>query len=328
MKKLIVIAMISVFLIFSSSIIHAQGFPPLWQFPNFYNQYNQPWGFQSFMPNYFGQYNYIPQSWSSPQRFSSGSSSQLWLNSEPIYGQNGQYYIPGSSPSAGLFNKDPSYNWNSYINYATTSDVVPGIPSFSAITYNPAMGAYHAPGWVPVSSYLRPGTWVGVTDLNGRQWSLHLFADSPMLVQAGTGKAITQEGSSQIKIITIEDEGETFTFKPGEMFRIVLPMYDDIDGVDFPDVAGWEHEGMWSMDYTRQAVYQYGYEPMGIGINEDEDENPVQENTYRALKESQYSKKLVFQYHGSDNPNDTFTVTIKIKGSGNYEPVFNSGSQF
>jgi len=75
------------------------------------------------------------------------------------------------------------------------------------------MGAYYAPRWIPASSYLRPGSWVGVTDLSGRQWSLHLFADSPMLVQAGTGRAITQEGTFQIKIITIEDDGETFTFR-------------------------------------------------------------------------------------------------------------------
>ena len=86
------------------------------------------------------------------------------------------------------------------------------------------MGAYYAPGWVPVSSYLRPGAWVGVTDYTGREWSLHLFADAPMLVQAGTGKAVTQEGTSTIKIITMDDDGETFTFKPGEMFRVVLPM--------------------------------------------------------------------------------------------------------
>jgi len=67
---------------------------------------------------------------------------------------------------------------------------------------------------------------------------------------------------------------------------------------------------------------------MEIGISEDEEGNLVQENTYRALKESQYAKQLVFHYHGSDNPNDTFTVTIKIKGPGSYDPVFNSGQQF
>ncbi|MGA1839659.1 MAG: hypothetical protein ACMUIU_03455 [bacterium] len=350
MKKLAIAAIISVFLIFNSSIILAQGFPLPWQLPNFYGQYNQPWGFQqytpgysslfnpisqygqqwgfqSYVPGYSGSFNSVLQPWSQQQRFSSRSSSQLLLNSEPIYGQNGQFYIPGNSTS-GLFNRDPLYNWNSYRNYATSSDVVPGIPSFSAITYNPSMGAYYAPGWIPVSSYLRPGAWVGVTDLNGGEWSLHLFADSAMLVQAGTGKAITKEGTSQIKIITIEDDGETFTFKPGEMFRIVLPMYDNIEGVDFPQVAGWEHEGMWGTNYVRQAVYQYGYEPMEIGISKDEDGNLVQENTYRSLKESQYATQLVFHYHGSDNPNDTFTVTIKIKGTGNYEPVFNSGSQF
>ena len=156
MKKLAIVTMIIVFLIFNSSIILAQGFPNPWQLPNFYGQYNQPlgfqqytpgysllfnpisqygqqWGFQSYFPGYSGSVNSILQPWSQQQRFSSGSSSQLLLNSEPIYGQNGQFYIPGNSTS-GFVNRDPLYNWNTYMNYTTSSDVVPGIPSFSAIT--------------------------------------------------------------------------------------------------------------------------------------------------------------------------------------------------
>ena len=83
MKKLGIIAIIIVFSIFSSSIIHAQGNFPFWQYPNFYGQYGQQWGVQPYIPGNFGSYNSIPQPWSSQLRLSSESPSNLIFNSFP-----------------------------------------------------------------------------------------------------------------------------------------------------------------------------------------------------------------------------------------------------
>ncbi|MGA1797094.1 MAG: hypothetical protein ACMUIL_14680 [bacterium] len=131
---------------------------------------------------------------------------------------------------------------------------------------------------------------------------------------------ITAQGSSQVHTITMEDDGKTFTFKPGEMFRIVPPMYDDISKEDFPLVAGWDEEGREQWGPAR--IDFFGFEPKSTGLKADEDGNLVQENTYRALKARPDSRELVFNYHGLSGRNETFRVTIMIQGSGNYSPSY------
>ena len=183
------------------------------------------------------------------------------------------------------------------------------------------MGAYYAPqlsNWESGPKYFTPGSIFFTYDYTGRTWALNFFQDSPGLYSNGT--IITAQGSSQVETITIADDGKTFTFNPGEMFRIVLPMYDDISNEEFPLVAGWDEEGrgQWSPG----SIDFYGFEPKSMSLENDEDGNLVQENTYRALKERPNVKELVFNYHGPSGQNDTFRVTIRIQGSGSYAPSY------
>jgi hypothetical protein len=83
-------------------------------------------------------YNLPPCFKGFPQRFTSRSSSQLWLNSDTIYSplNNGQYYIPSNQTPDG-FNSPPM--WNPFYKRSSfNSDIPPGLPNLSSITYNPA----------------------------------------------------------------------------------------------------------------------------------------------------------------------------------------------
>ena len=120
MKKLIVITIVSVLLILTSSLIHAQGFPPLWQFPNFYGQYAQSWGFQPYTPRYFSSFNPIgqygqqyqpyynvPYGWNQSYN-SDGYSYFSHYEAEPYngyYGYGYYSYTPGSLQRAGNYQK-------------------------------------------------------------------------------------------------------------------------------------------------------------------------------------------------------------------------------
>ncbi len=126
MKKLIIIAMISLFLIFISSIIHAQGFPTLWRFPNFSYQYGQSLGFQTYTPGYFSSFNPIGQygqQWFPPtnNRYFRYANSGLYPPSMQIMGSfitnNGWY--PPTNNRFGTYNN----GWyvppnNGYATYA------------------------------------------------------------------------------------------------------------------------------------------------------------------------------------------------------------------
>ncbi len=106
-KLLLVIIVISIFLIINNSIIRAQGYLLPWQSPHSFGQYGQPWGFQPFMPGYFGSYNPISQPWSSPQRFSNESLPgfsipQSWSSRPRFSAEPSSYYIPYSQPRYGL----------------------------------------------------------------------------------------------------------------------------------------------------------------------------------------------------------------------------------
>jgi len=183
------------------------------------------------------------------------------------------------------------------------------------------MGAYYAPQlshWETGPQFFTPGSIFFTYDYTGRDWTLYFFQNSPALYSNGT--LLTAQGSSQVQTITIEDDGKTFTFKPGEMFRIVLPMYDDISKENFSLVAGWDEEGREQWDPA--SIDFFGFEPKSTGLKVDENKNFVQENTCRALKARQDSKELVFNYHGPSGRNDTFRVTIRIQGSGNYDPNY------
>ena len=329
MKRLAIISIISVFLILGSSVIHAQDYFPLWQIPNLYGQFGQygqywqPWSAQAFMVGYPGAFNLFSNDLSSPQRFSSGSSSEFRFNLQPVNSSlnNGQYYI-ASNQTAYAFNTTPT--WNPLYKRTTFGfdpDIPSGLPMLSQISYNSAMGAYYAPQlshWESGPKYFRPGGVFFTYDDSGRNWALHFFQSSPALYSNGT--MITSQGTSQVETITIEDDGETFTFEPGVMFRVVLPMYDEVSNEDFPLVAGWEGE---LAHWSPASIDFYGLEPITMGLEEDEDGNLIQENTYRALKETQNStKELVYYYHGPSGRDDTFSVTIKVRGSGSYAPSY------
>ena len=149
-----------------------------------------------------------------------------------------------------------------------------------------------------------------------------------MAVVYFNGTIKTSEGTSQAETITIEDDGDTFIFKPGKIFRIVLPMYDDISNEDFPYLAGWYEENGFGFEYgcnelTEENVHIYGFESKTIGLQKQDGEL-IQEHTYRGLWASQNAITLVFNYYrdGSDKIVDSFSVIIKIQGSGHYEPSY------
>jgi len=212
-----------------------------------------------------------------------------------------------------------SYNQPSY-DFAENG----GFPYLSSISFNPATQMYSVP-WLQYKTSFEPGSWIGTPDGSGNPWNVFLFQDMPVAYRNGTIQ--TGEGTSQAETITIEDDGGTFTFKPGEIFRIVLPMYDDIPDEDF-GTAAWYTEGFeswYGQEYEDHGIAPfnaniYGFEPKTIDLHK-EDGELIQENTYRGLWPSQNAKTLVFNYYRDDSNEivDTFSVTIQIQGSGHYE---------
>jgi len=134
MKKiLLILTIISTFLTFHNSIIHAQGYFSFWQYPNFYGQYGQQYGvqpfasgyFQSFNPigqygqQWFGSFNSIPQSYTSQLRLSSESSPSFMFNSSPAISSFES--IPNNfsyAPSINGFGYQSIGNWGSSFYYA------------------------------------------------------------------------------------------------------------------------------------------------------------------------------------------------------------------
>jgi len=296
------------------------------------NNFNFPYNYGDFFNNY-GNLFTNSNSWFS---FPSFDYQNNYRYGQSNFGGWSQSNIPSFSPLLATPNYFPSnqnqalYGLNFAPSTRTSSNNQPSFVdnflgySFSSISFDPGTQTYNVP-WIPYKTSFPAGAWIGTADT---PWDVFLYQDGPVAYYNGTIQ--TNEGTSQAATITIEDDGDTFTFKPGEIFRIVLPMYDNISNVDFPRLAGWYeegYEGCYGQDCEAQinaAVYNvniYGFEPNTISLIKDDGEL-IQENTYRGLWASQKAKNLVFNYYrdGSDEIVDTFSVTIKIQGSGHYTP--------
>ncbi|MGA1797093.1 MAG: hypothetical protein ACMUIL_14675 [bacterium] len=204
--------------------------------------------------------------------------------------------------------------------------------SFAGTTFSD----YYPPGIQPLSTinrsawtfgnFLQGQAWTFKDDANGRGWSTHFSSDNtPWLYSSGT--IITEEGASTVKTITIEDDGETFTFHSGgELFRIALPIYDkeQVHDNHYYDTAGWYFDDndfrKYSYDGGRTNIF--GFVPVESGMEEDEQGNLTHIEGYlfktiNPMGTGFIPKQLVFSYFGpsenSDKLNTTFRVTIIVE---------------
>ncbi|MGA1824158.1 MAG: hypothetical protein ACMUIP_05785 [bacterium] len=253
--------------------------------------------------------------WESWLQSNTPSINSSWL-------EGTSFYSPDNQPINWTGNTSPPVRNPFYTASFYNSNVMPGFPDLSRIQYNASLGTFYAPGlmhWdAAPKNFPHGATFWSTNDRTGESYELHFFREGPVIYTNGT--LITEDGASQIKTITIEDDGKTVSFSPGEMFRIVLPMYDEISMNDFPRIAGWEDEDR--EQWFAGATTFFGFEPETMGLEENESGDLIQVNTYRALHESGNEKTLVFNYHKNGQQKDTFEVTIQIRGAGMYAPRF------
>lgn len=290
MRKLVIIAMISVFLTFSNSIIHAQGFPSPRQFPNFSYQYGQPWGFQPYAPGYFSSINSI------------GQYGQPW---------GFQPYIPGNF---GSFNSIPQ-PWSSQVRLSSQSqpnfmfNSAPVIPYFGGAPNNFYAPPINNNGWyAPPNNGYSPFYAPPITN-NG--WNTYFTS----IVAAGRVGLIT---------ITEEDNGETITLEEGDRIEIVLPVLYDGEwdekgrrGDETP--PSWE-SGVIKENYTPVDMNADETKTIRTGQNSFVEINiywkltEIAVKTYEAVGEGEF--ELVLEYFSWSNPDeilDTFSILIKVE---------------
>jgi hypothetical protein len=307
-----------------------------YNFPYDYGSYSNSYTFNSWSSplstNYQDYSGYGQSNWGLWPQSNSLSFNSSW-STTPVYSLLGSssYYAPSPySPPASDENFSllrTSSNIQSSNIQSSFSDILSKLPDLSSIVFNPTTQTYNAPGWISYISTFQFDTVIGKT-VNGRSATLHLSPDlGPFLYSDGT--VATKDGTSQVKTITIEDDGKAFTFKPGELFMIALPIYDNDaypefppDQTNFPGNGGWSRSGSGSgfSNWNYQDRYIYGIEPISFGLGEDEQGNLIQDNLFKTITGSGFiPKELVFNYYSNYNPDglnlakDTFRVTIKVE---------------
>lgn len=328
MKRLfLIIIILTSFLIANIPATHAQwnGFSPY-----YFDQYGYPLGAQFSTPGYFGMNNFITQPQFTFQNFSPVPTYPSWGGSTYSSTYTGYDYLNNGYPLQGdlSFVRNRAFlNTESLSTDLFSSDYYPpGIPGISSISFNPSTRIYNAPGWhnpgfPPLQVKGIGGISIWTPDATGRGWGLLLspLFGSPLVYSNGT--QVSNEGASEVKTITIEDNGKTFTFHSGEIFRIVLPMYDDISKEDFPMLAGWIEEEVYEKTNWESAPYIYGFKHLEFGLEEDKQGNLIQEDVFMTIGSSAQgssfiSKELVYNYRSPYNSNeikDTFRVTLIVE---------------
>jgi len=272
--------------------------------------------------------NFIPQPWFPPQ----------YSLQAPTYfsGWNCSPYSPTYIPSAyGSYYLNDGYTFRQNQSSIGTRASLNTESSFTGLPFSD----YYPPGIQPLSTIIKRSSWTLMDDLqgkvwsykddaNGRGWGVYFSANNtPWLYSSGT--LITDEGTSTVKTITIEDDGKTFTFHSGEeLFRIALPIYDKVydysTGEDYPRLASWYYN---SDDFRKDSddggrSNIFGFVPVEAGLEEDEQGNLtyIEGYLFKTIKPTGRSfipKELVFSYYGpSENSNEmktTFRVTIVVK---------------
>jgi hypothetical protein len=280
MKKLAIITMISVFLLFSNSIIHAQGFTPFWQFPNFpgqygqqwgfqpytpgyfssYNpigQYGQQWGFQPYTPGYFSSFNSIPQPWSSQLRLSSESSPGFMFNSSPaIPSFAGMPNNLSYAPSINGFGYQSMGNWGSPFLY---------LPPLPSNYYNPVGGRPQGPFYSYDEPLIACGPLTSDAYKPGAVWNLNWkLKDTDVTIDP-------YNGDWRINTSTYNEESDrkSITVKKGKTIGIAFPNTeefeantkwdldpDDLDENIVEKISVEQFPGYWYMDFRNGPMYK------------------------------------------------------------------------